>query len=165
MEVALQVRGSIAFIALALSGCHAGSPRTIDLSCDRIRFDAAQDYHRTELRHGEVVDSSLLARGRGKVVVRGYNHRDSSRLDRPFRVVLTNTSTRLQSGGDGDQPTQALEPAPGMYSLYATCVGCSRTATTTVTVVPGRVDTADVYLTRVPDNCEVEGGRRPPSVE
>jgi hypothetical protein len=129
-----------------------------------IRFDATQDFHRIEVRQGGHLDSSLLARGHGQVLVRGYDHRDSSRLDRHFRVVLTNASTRVQSGGDSDQPNLVLEPTAGTYSLHAACMGCSRTETT-LTVVPGRVDTADAYLTRFPDNCEAAGTRRSPPVK
>ena len=160
----MPIRPVAAFVALAAFGCHARSPDVIDLSCDMIRFDAMQDYHRVELRQGGRVDSSLLARGRGQVLIRGYNHRDSSRLDRQFLVVLTQRSTGAQSGGNSDHGTRMLEPAAGMYSLQVRCVGCSR-AETTVTVTPGRVDTIDAYLTRFPNNCEVDGDRRPPPVE
>ena len=157
----MRIRGILAFIALALPGCYGGSQSVIDLSCDIIRSDAVQDVHRIEVRQGARLDSSLLARVRGHVLVRAYNHRDSSRLDRPLRAVLTNTGTRAQSGVDSDQPNRPLEPAAGVYSLSVTCVGCSRTETA-LTVVSGRVDTVDAYLTRFPTNCEADGGRRAP---
>lgn len=130
----------------------------VDLSCDQIRYDAARDKWRFEVRPASIPDSQLSARDQARLLFRGFNYTDSTLLDRVFRVMLTSSETGRRYGDINDSSHVNMELPPGGYSLHVTCLGCSR-ADTTIRTVAGTVDTIDAYLTRFPNSCEADAER------
>ena len=151
---ALTTRGWIVLGSLLLAACHQRPAERIDLSCDIIQYDAALDSSRVEYSSGTVVDSGLLALGRGRLVLRVYAYAGSAEVDRVIRVVLTPAHGGNQIRRDSDSSQVMLDIFPGSYGVHVTCMGCSR-ADTSIGVEIGRADTLDAYLGRFPANCEL----------
>ena len=146
---------------LCVAACRPTSQRVAQLTCDIIRTDGTPDVHRLEIGRGRSLDSTLLAAGRGGLIVRVRNHRDSSAIDRTSAAVLTRVADgNVRSSSVDGRLNILVNPPAGTYSVMVSCVGCSR-AVTSVDVVPGRTDTIDAYLTRFPTNCEEDRQEHP----
>jgi len=82
-----------------------------------------------------------------------FNHADSTRPERRFVIWLTDRSAGAQLSQWSDTALVTLDPPAESYEVRASCLGCSP-ADTTLAFVPGRVDTADIYLTVFPVVCD-----------
>ncbi len=130
----------------------------IDLSCDQIIYDPAQDEWRMESRDSGIADSVLGAQNMARLTVLGFNYADSAALDRTLYVALSDSAHDVRLGGSSDSSRVELRMLLGEYALRVTCMGCSR-ADSAIHATAGTVATVAAYLTRFPDNCEADSIR------
>ena len=144
-----------AAIAMAGGACHHPQP-TVDLSCDQLQFNAPGPRSGTLLRVGSVRDSTFMARGEGRLVVRVWDLADSGAVISEGGIMISREGAPRSSVAIGPS-TPAFSLAPGSVLLRVHCLRCAP-AVARATIVSGRTDTLDVRVARSRPVCERSKG-------